>query len=76
MTALANLIAISYDEKLTRERDISETTTTYRIEKIFDKKEFCLFSVRKKIFLLLITMYDDGGMCLQISASRYHFNYS
>ena len=48
MTALANLIAISYDEKLTRERDISETTTTYRIEKIFDKKEFCLFSVRKK----------------------------
>ena len=75
MTALANLIAISYDEKLTRERDISETTTTYRIEKIFDKKEFCLFSA-KEIFLLLITMYDDGGMCLQISASRYHFNYS
>ena len=48
MTALANLIAISYDEKLTRERDISETTTTYRIEKIFDKKEFCLFSAREK----------------------------
>ena len=34
VTALANLIAISYDEKLTRERDISETATTYRIEKL------------------------------------------